>query len=89
MFNTSLNRERIACVSSAGRVFVRATQRSRHAQKKNEVAPGADAGALADAAQASAARAAGARGLIAEAAARLRNLDAAAATARVCTCRWR
>ena len=47
VLNTSLSRERIAYISSAGRVFIRASQSSRAAQKKNEIAPGADAGALA------------------------------------------
>lgn len=45
--NTSLSRERIAYVSSAGRVFVRATQSTRNAQKKSELAPGAAPGTLA------------------------------------------
>ena len=47
VLNTSLSRERIAYISSAGRVFVRATQSSRYAQKKNELAPGAAPGTLA------------------------------------------
>src|SRR5512139_1758562 len=46
-FSTSLSRERIAYVSSAGRVFVRATQSTRNAQKKSELAPGAAPGTLA------------------------------------------
>lgn len=47
MLNTSLSRERTVYVSSAGRVFVRATQSSRYAEKKNEMAPGAGGGTLA------------------------------------------
>jgi hypothetical protein len=47
LLNTSLTRERIAYVSSVGRVFVRASQSSRSAEKRNEFAPGAPAGTLA------------------------------------------
>ena len=47
VINTSLNRERVAYISSAGRVFVRASTSSRYAQKRNEMAPGANSGTLA------------------------------------------
>jgi hypothetical protein len=48
LLNTSLSRERIAYVSSAGRVFVRSTQSTRSgAQKRNELAPGSGTGTLA------------------------------------------
>ena len=47
LLNTPLSRERIAYVSSAGRVFVRSTQSTRSAQKRNEMAPGSAPGTLA------------------------------------------
>ena len=47
LLNTSLSRERIASISSAGRVFVRSTQSTRSAQKRNELAPGSAPGTLA------------------------------------------
>ncbi|MBI5320853.1 hypothetical protein [Bradyrhizobium sp.] len=47
LLNTSLSRQRIAYVSSAGRIFVRSTQSTRSAEKKNELAPGAGGGTLA------------------------------------------
>ena len=46
LLNTSLSRERIAYVSSAGRVFVKTTQRIQSAQKSAEVAPGSSPGSL-------------------------------------------
>jgi len=47
LLNTSLSRERLAYVSSAGRVFLRSTQNTRSVQKRNDIAPGSSPGSLA------------------------------------------
>lgn len=47
LLNTSLSRERIAYISSAGRVFVRSKQSTRSAQKDVDHAPGSSPGTLA------------------------------------------
>lgn len=47
VLNTPITRDRIAYISSAGRVFLRAIDRTPGGDKNAEVAPGASAGSLA------------------------------------------